>query len=427
MKILSVTSGGVADELGIHAGDELLSFDGFPVVDILDYDYYNSRENFVMQIKSGGEIVDYEIEKYDYEDLGLELSSEIPVRQCRNHCIFCFVDQLPKENLRDTLRVKDDDYRHSFIFGNYVTLTNLTDRELERIVRIKLSPLYVSVHTSNHELRCKMLGTDPAKTPNITEQLRKLHNGGISVHAQIVYCPSVNDDIDQTVRDIGPYTVSLAVVPVGLTKFRNPELKTVDCKSASAVLGVVDKWQRKFLSERGMRYVFAADELYLAANREVPPYEEYEDFSQIENGVGLIASFKYDFDYALSCFTQGSVGEVSIATGESAYPLIRKSADIIEKKYGGKIHVYAVKNEFFGESVTVAGLVVGRDIISQLRGQRLGSKLFIPRVMLREFGDVFLDGTTVGELSDALGVKVQVLSPDGESFVKGLIGVDIDE
>lgn len=427
MKILAVTKNSIADELGIKRGDCLLSFNGYPVVDVLDYDYYNSCENFVMTVKSDNEIVDYEIEKYEDEDLGLELSRDIPVRQCCNHCIFCFVDQLPTEELRSTLRVKDDDYRHSFIFGNYVTLTNVSARELERIMRLKLSPLYISVHTSNPQLRKKVLGVEKRKIPDINEQLEKLHTAGITVHAQIVYCQGVNDDLDETIKDISPFTASLAVVPVGLTRNCNPLLKKVDKEGARKVIRTVEKWQEKFLAERGTRYVFAADEFYLAAEYDVPPYETYEDFYQIENGIGLIAAFKYEFEQALSDYKTGNIGNVSIATGESAYPLISECAAIVHNKFGGNINVYKISNDFFGNTVTVAGLVVGKDLINQLQGKVLGDRLLLPKIMLKEFGDVFLDGSTVTSVSRALGVNVQMIDPDGRSFVKALIGAKEDE
>lgn len=428
MKILSVAKGSIAEEMGISEGDELISFDGYPVIDVLDYDYYNSRENFVMRVKSARETVDYEIEKYDDEDLGLELDREIPIRSCRNNCVFCFVDQLPKEELRNTLRVKDDDYRHSFIFGNYVTLTNVSDKEIDRIVRLGLSPIYVSVHSSDRELRNKILGLEGKRNvPDIMEQLKRLHNGGIKIHAQIVYCPGINDDVDKTVADISLYTQSLAIVPVGLTKDCNPVLKRVDKESADKIIDIVEFWQNKMLAARETRYVFAADEFYIKAEREIPDYECYEDFCQIENGIGLVAAFKHDFETALKDYPQGKIGTVSMATGESAYPLISKCAAIAAEKYGGKINVYKIKNEFFGDSVTVAGLIVGRDLRSQLEGKELGERLILPRVMLREFGDVFLDGYTVSQLEKELNIKIQTIQPDGENFVKGLIGVQENE
>ncbi len=424
MKISAVTKGSIGDELNIKAGDELKAFDGFPVLDVLDYDYYNSRENFTMRIKTDSETVDYEIEKDEDEDLGFELNREIPVRSCRNNCLFCFVDQLPKEELRSTLRVKDDDYRHSFIFGNYVTLTNVSDRELDRIIRLRLSPLYVSVHSSDTKLRSKLLGTDGQKTaiPDIMSQLIKLHGGGIKIHAQIVYCPGFNDDLDKTVADISPYTESLAVVPVGLTRNCNPIINKVDKKSAEKVIEVVTKWQNKLLSKRGTRYVFAADEFYLKAERDIPPYGDYEDFWQIENGIGLVAAFRHEFDRALNLYKEGYVGEASIATGESAYPIISECAKRLTEKFGGTLNVYKITNRFFGDSVTVAGLIVGKDLSEQLAGKPLGNRLILPRIMLREFGDVFLDGYTVERLGRELKIKIQIIQPDGESFVREIIG-----
>ena len=423
MKILSVSPNGVAKELGIQSGDFLLSFDGHAVVDVLDYDYYNSAEHFTMTVKRGNEVTDYEIEKDEDEDLGLELSRDIPVRQCRNRCVFCFVDQLPKTELRSTLRVKDDDYRHSFIFGNYVTLTNLSEKDLARIIRLKLSPLFVSVHAADPALRRKLLGIEPPQEiPDILEQLRTLHAGGIQVHAQAVLCAGLNDDIDDLIAKIEPYTASLALVPVGLTKGHNPALRPLTKDEAARILGQTEAWQQKLLSKRGTRYVFAADELYLRAGLPVPPYEAYEDFSQIENGVGLIASFKHDFEDAIARIEKAHIGECSIATGVSAYPLIRDCAAVLTQKFGGTIRVYEIKNDFFGHTVTVAGLLTGRDILAQLKGKPLGERLVLPRVMLREFSDAFLDDMTVSQLSASLGVPVEIAGADGESLVLGLIG-----
>ncbi|MDE7395146.1 MAG: DUF512 domain-containing protein, partial [Clostridiales bacterium] len=266
MKILAVSDNGVAKELGIKAGDFLLSFDGHAVVDVLDYDYYNSVERFTMTVKSGEEITDYEIEKDEDEDLGLELSRDIPVRQCRNHCVFCFVDQLPKTDLRPTLRIKDDDYRHSFIFGNYVTLTNVSEKEIERIIRLKLSPLYVSVHAADPELRRTLLGIPSSQAiPDILVQLRALHAGSIKVHAQAVLCAGLNDDVDDLIEKIEPYTQSLALVPVGLTKGHNPQLRPLTQEEAARIIKTTEKWQKALLLRRGTRYVFAADELYIKA------------------------------------------------------------------------------------------------------------------------------------------------------------------
>lgn len=430
MKILKVDKNSIADELSIKAGDELIGFDGHIAEDILDYEYYCSKENFIMTVNCGGEEIDFEIEKYTDEEIGLDFSREIPVKSCKNNCIFCFVAQLPKsETLRKTLKVRDDDYRHSFISGNYVTLTNVSDDEIERIIRLKLSPLYVSVHSTNASMRNKLLGVK--SSPNIMVQLNKLKSAGIDVHTQIVYCPGFNDDVEDSVKDLCVVAKSLAIVPVGLTRGHNPVLRAVSKSDAEKIVDIVEKFQPLMLSKTGTRFVFAADEFYIKADRPVPPAENYEDFSQIENGIGLIAAFKSDFDYAISQIDFKNakdivIGEVSIATGKSAFKLIKEHADKLTSLFGGKIRVYQVENDFFGETVTVAGLIVGRDILNRLKGEPLGEKLVLPRTMLREFGDVFLDNMTVSELSGKLGVPVQISAADGEGFVKALLNLTED-
>lgn len=418
MRVLDVDKGSVGDELGIKPGDDLTAFDGHKVVDILDYEYYNGAEAFVMTVVRDGTVTEYEVEKYEDEDLGLSFDREIPPVTCRNKCIFCFVDQLPKENIRPTLKVKDDDYRHSFLSGNYVTMTNMTDEEIERVIRLKLSPLYISVHTADPILRLRMLGIKRA--PDIVQQMTRLAAGGIRMHAQIVYCPGINEDYIETAKRIEPLTESLAIVPVGLTAFSGAGLKHVSQEDAQRVVRAVEAFAQECLSRRGTRYMFASDEFYLKAGLSVPADTYYEDMPQIENGVGLVASFKRDFDNALgSC--GGAPGWAAIATGVSAYPLIKACADKIVAVKGGRLDVYKIENTFFGPSVTVAGLVTGGDILRTLGGRALGERLIIPSVMLREFGDVFLDNMRVQELSGALHVPVEVIPPDGESFVKRIL------
>ena len=418
MKILAVQAGSVGDELGIRAGDELVAVNGFPVTDILDYEYILGAERFTMTVARGDEQTEFDVEKYEDEDIGLDFDREIPPRTCKNHCLFCFVDQLPERDLRKTLHIKDDDYRHSFLSGNYITMTNMTDADIDRVLRLKLSPLYVSVHSADEAVRRRLLGVKRA--PDLMAQVRRLHAGGIKLHGQIVYCPGINDDYAATARATAPYFESLAVVPVGLTRDRNPLLTPVSPPCAAAVIDAVEALQPGFLADKGTRYVFAADEFYTICGREVPPYEAYEDFPQIENGVGLIARFLREFSQGLTeC--SGRTGACSIATGVSAYPLIRRCADEIAAKFGGDIRVYAVRNDFFGETVTVAGLVTGGDIAAQLAGKPLGDRLYIPSVMLREFGDVFLDDMHVSELSRRLGVPVIPVPADGGSFVKYIL------
>lgn len=419
MRIVDVDKGSVGEELGLKAGDELVSFDGHTVVDILDYDFYNESERFFMTVKRGDEETEFDIEKDTDEDLGLTLDTELTVRACRNKCIFCFVDQLPKRELRKSLHVKDDDYRYSFISGSYVTLTNVSDEDLERIVRLKLSPLYISVHTSNAELRRKMLGNP--KAPDILKQLKFLHDGGIKMHAQIVYCPGVNEDIAETAIETAPYCESLAVVPVGLTKDCNTDLRCVEKIDARRIIDKVSALQQGFLESKGTRYVFLADEFYVISELPVPDYEHYEDFVQIENGVGMIALFKHETELALNDIKVGKAGDFSIATGVAAYETIKEAAEKVMQKYGGNIKVFAVHNSFFGETVTVAGLVTGGDIYERLKDEKLGEFLMLPRCMLKEFGDVFLDNMTVNELEHKLGTKIKIVGTDGVSFVKGCV------
>lgn len=419
MRIIDVDKGSVGEELGIKQGDELIAFDGHKVVDILDYDFYNESECFVMTIARGSEETEFDIEKDSDEDLGLNFDAELSVRVCRNKCIFCFVDQLPKRELRKSLHVKDDDYRYSFISGSYVTLTNVSDEDLERIVRLKLSPLYISIHTSDNELRRKMLGNP--KAPDIMKQLGFLHDGGIKIHAQIVYCPGINEDVAQTAIDTAPYCESLAVVPVGLTKDCNTALRCANEADARRVVSCITPLQKEFLEEKGTRYVFLADEFYVIGKLPVPDYEHYEDFVQIENGVGMIALFKHEIDFAIGEMSDGEVGAFSVATGVAAYETIKEAAEKVVNKFGGSIKVFSVVNSFFGESVTVAGLVTGGDIYNRLKGESLGDYLMLPRCMLKEFGDVFLDNMSVNELEHKLGTKIKIVGTDGVSFVKGCV------
>ena len=425
MKILGVEKNSVGDELSIVEGDELVSFDGYKAVDILDYEFYDSQENFTMGIRHGGEEILYEIEKEPFETLGLEFDREIKIRSCRNNCIFCFVNQLPEgESLRDTLRVKDDDYRHSFISGNYVTLTNLSDFDVERIIRLKLSPLYISVHSTNDSLRNRMLGITDGRP--ILPLLRRFAGAGIAMHTQIVYCPRINEDLERSICELSEVAETLAIVPVGLTKNANPQLTPVTKTEAERVIALTEKYQRKFLEEKGTRFVWASDEFYVKAQKHVPSGETYEDYPQIENGVGLLAKFEEDFSFALSS-AKNSNNHVSVATGESAYEFIKAHADTLCKKLGCDIKVHKIKNTFFGDTVTVAGLVVGRDIYGQLKGKDLGQRLIIPSVMLKEFNDVFLDNMTVNELERKLNIKITVADSTGDGFVRAIINCDKDK
>ncbi len=419
MEISRVLKNSLAEKLGLKKGDEIVSFNGFDFIDILDYEYYNSFSDFKIKAVVSGKEKEFNILKDESESFGLEFDSEIKVRQCRNKCVFCFVDQLPKSALRNTLRIKDDDYRHSFISGTYITLTNLSKSDIDRIIRLKLSPLYISVHSTNDEIRNKLLGIKEGFS--ILPLLKEFKANGIDFHSQIVYCPGFNDDLETSINELMPLSLSLSVVPVGLTKECNPSLRPVDAQGARITVELIEKIQEKALKQYGTRFVWPADELYVKAGMTIPHYDTYEAYPQIENGVGLLAKFNEDFEYALKEVKKGKIGKVSIATGESAYGFIKEKAQILNEKFGGEISVYKIHNNFFGASVTVAGLITGGDLYCQLKNKPLNGRLILPSVMLREFTDVFLDDISVKELEEMLKVKITVAEPDGESFVKSVL------
>ena len=449
MKIRGVKKNSPAAALGIQKGGEILSLGGHIMTDILDYEFYDASEAFSLAVKTeAGEIKEYEVKKEWDEPFGLSLVGDgIKLKTCRNKCIFCFVDQQPKDYaLRPTLRIKDDDYRHSFLYGTYVTLTNLTDFDIARIKRIRLSPLYVSVHTTDEPLRRKMLGlpcvsVGASQPRSVLSLIKEFYEAGIGLHAQIVYCPGFNEDIEGSTRELAPYCESLAIVPVGLTKYQNPMCRAVTKSDAERVIALIEKMQSEFLKQKGTRFVWAADELYLKAEEEFPALETYEDYPQIENGVGLFSKFNEDFEYGLEATKGGSRNAakkkaasksnrspvISMATGVSAYPFIRDKAQILSQKLGLTIHVYPVENHFFGSSVTVAGLLTGGDLVRELKNKPLGEKLLLPSVMFREGGEEFLDNMTLSELSKELNITVEKTLSDGESFVYAVAGIKKEE
>ncbi|HEY8350312.1 MAG TPA: DUF512 domain-containing protein [Clostridia bacterium] len=436
--ITNVQPNSAATDAGIEPGDLLLSVNGQHITDIFDYRFLTADSNLLVEIeKKNGDIWEIEIEKDEYEDLGLEFEDPLisEAKHCANKCLFCFIDQLPK-GMRETLYFKDDDSRLSFLNGNYVTLTNMKRNELERIVRYRMTPVNVSVHTTNPGLRVKMLGNRFAG--DVLDKIRILTDGGINVNAQIVLCRGLNDgpELDRTLSELSalwPGMASISVVPVGLTKWREGlyPLEPFTAAEACEVLAQVGEWQKKFLDEFGTRLVYAADEFYIKAGAELPAYEEYEDFPQIENGVGMMKQFMYEFDDFLD--TNGSMldsrwnGEpprtVSIATGRCAAGYIEGMARTLEKRFDGlHINVYAIENEFFGENVTVTGLLTGRDIAGQLKGRPLGSELLISRCMLKSGEELFLDDCTVDGLSSALDKKVTIVDNDGAEFITRVLG-----
>lgn len=437
--IKSVESGSVAGEAGIEPGDILLSINDQRIGDIFDYRFLATEEYLTVQIeKKSGEVWDIEVEKEQYEDLGMDFEDSLmdESQSCTNKCIFCFIDQLPP-GMRKTMYFKDDDSRLSFLTGNYVTLTNMKDTELDRIIKYRMSPINVSVHTSNPDLRKIMLGNRFAG--DVIDKIKRLVDGGITINTQIVLCRGINDgeELDRTISELSefyPGMASISVVPVGITKWRQGllQLKPFEALTSGVVLEQIMAWQKRLLGKFGSRMVYPADEFYIMAGRELPHYMEYEDFPQIENGVGLVALLKHEFYEALQEFdekryTEGSVDglerHVSIATGMSVFKYIKEMAQELEKRYNKlRVSVYPIKNCFFGENVTVTGLLTGRDIAEQLKDADKGSGLFISRSMMKADEDIFLDDYSVEILEGELDTKVTIVENNGEDFIIKLLG-----
>lgn len=419
-RIIMVDKSSVADEIGVQAGDFLVSINGAPVLDIIDYEQFMSSTALRMQFETAdGALIDADIEKEEEEDMGLTFESSLmsPVRSCRNHCIFCFIDQMPRGGRR-SLHVKDDDWRLSLIMGNYVTLTNTDDAEFKRIIERRVSPLYISVHATDKEVRKLMMKNDSAGL--IMERLAMLKRANIAFHCQIVLCPGINDGevLKATLLDLSRLEAeSVAVVPVGLTRYRKSlhPLRCIDKEGAIEAIATIDAFRKK-----GLR-VFAADELYLTAKLPLPPYESYGDFPQIENGVGLLRKFEFEFFHELK--TQKNLAKPRVfnaVTGVLASGFLSSMFSNLNK-YGIKINTYVVPNGYFGHTITVSGLVTAKDIMERLPNKLSDYPLLIPQCMLREGDDVFLDGMTVLELESALGVKIHVMpSHDGAAFIKYL-------
>lgn len=419
--VIGVDKGTIAEELGIEVGDELIGFNGEPIEDILDYFYYEGQESFVMNMKAKqGDVVDLEIEKDVDEQIGLTLDESVQLnpKRCKNKCLFCFVDQCPK-GMRETLYVKDDDYRLSFVSGNYVTFTNMTDHDFERIVKLHLSPLYVSVHAYDKEIKQKLISN-----PNgakLFERLQYLKDNGIEMHTQIVMCKDLNDKevLQQTIEELyklHPNVKSVAVVPVGMTGHRENlyPLEAVDADLAKETIERVEAFNKKV----GGNFCWCSDEFYIKAGIEVPNNDYYYDYCQIENGVGLCREFLEEVKIAINS-TEINTNKIEIGfiTGQSFKDYLKETLDEIKNKVypNLKYTVYDIKNEFFGESITVAGLITAQDIVKQVKNNE--KHIMIPSNMLREFTDTFLDGMTVRELEEKLNAKICV-NHGGEDLVK---------
>ena len=427
--IKEVEIGSAAEKARINAGDTLVSLNGNIIMDVLDYRFYQNNEKIIVEIiNSKGKIEKITIKKDEYEELGLQFDTYLmdEKRSCKNKCVFCFIDQLPK-GLRDSLYFKDDDSRLSFLFGNYITLTNITEHEIERIIKMHISPINISVHTTNPDLRVKMMTNKNAG--RALDIMYRFNEAGIKMHSQLVLCPDINDgeELRRSLNDLLELEnmECVAAVPVGLTKYRDglANLKQFDKQSASSVLDIIDEYAQKSLTKYGERRFYGSDEFYLLSEREMPCAEFYGDFLLLENGVGLWALLKSEVNEALvDVKSQKYNRHVSIATGVAAYPLLREVADLCEQKIKGlKCDVYAIKNDFFGEKITVAGLVTATDIINQLKGKDLGDTLLIPTSMLRAEGDMFLDSITVEELSEKLNTNITITDTDGYSLVDSIL------
>ena len=430
-KVFAVEKGSIADQLGIRMGDELLKMNGERVIDWVDYQALSSQEKMNITLLQNGEEVEYEFEKDDYEPLGITFEDDMlgGIRNCANRCMFCFVDQLP-EGCRETMKVKDDDWRLSLMMGNYVTLTNVGDNELDRIIKRQATPLYISVHAIDPELRVKLLGTELAG--KLPMQLIKLAEGGISFHAQCVLCPGVNDgealiETSEALMDLSPSCLSLALVPVGLTCHRGglENIRPYTKEEAKKVIEIANKYRKIGLRELDTRFVFPSDEFYLIAGEDIPSDSEYEDYAQIDNGVGLVRSLTEEYDYAYEELpakykkTGRELRSVTIATGVSAAPILKKLMDD-HPITSLNIKVVPVKNRFFGETVTVAGLVTGGDLVSQLKTVKTDA-IFITECMLRSEKDRFLDDMTLEDASRALGKPIIPIGRTGEDLLNALL------
>lgn len=428
--VKSLMPGGIGEELGIEPGDKLLAINGNEIQDVFDYYYYEESEQLLLLIeKPDGEEWELEIEKDEDESLGIEFDQSLmdEYRSCRNKCMFCFIDQMPK-GMRETLYFKDDDSRLSFLQGNYITLTNMSDHDVERIVKYRLEPINISFQTTNPELRCKMLHNRFAG-----EALKKvdiLYRGQIEMNGQIVLCKGVNDgeELERTIRDLTgylPYLKSVSIVPVGLTKYRDGlyPLEPFTKEDAREVLSVIHRWQEKIYQEHGIHMIHAGDEWYVLAEEEVPEEARYDGYLQLENGVGMMRLLFNEVQEALSAVTgDGRQREISLATGRLMYPYIGKILEEIRKKFPNiTTHLYAIRNDFFGERITVSGLITGQDLTGQLKGQPLGERLLLPCNMLKIGEPVFLDDFTLEEVENSLQVKTDIVKSSGYDFVDAFI------
>ncbi len=429
--ITAVEAGSVADQLGIRPGDALTQINGEPIIDWVDYQALTSIENIQLELVRDGETLELAFEKDDYEPLGISFADDMmgPIRTCENECVFCFVDQLPA-GTRESMHLKDDDWRTSLMMGSFVTLTNVTDSELDRIISRHATPLYISVHATEDDLREAMLGTP--RGAGILRMLRKLKDGGISFHLQCVLCPGVNDgaDLDRTIEDLSgliPAARSLALVPVGLTGHREglPALSQYDWHAANDLIDQANGWRKRLLKQHGTRFVHLADEFYILAGRQFPADETYEGYPQIDNGVGLCRMLETELHdgYGYADLKKAVKSRTAIACGVSVAAFLSQ----LMREHpvpGVEVSVHAVKNAFFGPTVTVSGLLTGSDLVREMQGVQ-ADRLLITACMLRDGEDVFLDDMALGEVEDALGMPVIPVGRTGEALLEAIAGANL--
>lgn len=429
VKIFDVTTGSHADKAGIKKGETLLSINSNEIVDVLDYRFYQVNRKLTLEVEDENKNVrTIEMTKGEYEEIGLEFETYLMDKQhsCRNKCIFCFIDQLPK-GMRESLYFKDDDSRLSFLFGNYITLTNITEHEIDRIIKMHISPINVSVHTTNPELRCKMMNNRFAG--DTLKYLKRFADAGITLNCQIVSCPGINDgdELVRTLTDLEKLGVNMtAIVPVGLTRYRENlyPLVPYNKETAGQTIDIIEKMGDECVKKHGRRIFFPGDEFYLLAEREIPSPEFYEDFSALEDGIGMIAYLTDDVGWKLDELDadESLCHKVTIACGEGVFPYMKRIMSMINEKFPNiTINTRAIKNNFFGGGVNVSGLVTGGDLIDQLRGDDLGDRLIIPSSMLRFENDLFLDDVSTDDVERELGVTLVPVNNNGNDLVEAVI------
>lgn len=431
-KIISVEPGSIADEMGIEPGDSIVAINGNEIKDIFDYRYMlDDDEVTILFKKADGEEWEIDIEKDEHDDLGLGFGKGLmdEYTSCRNKCVFCFIDQMPP-GMRQTLYFKDDDARLSFLQGNYITLTNMSEEDFERVIKFHLSPINISVHTTNPELRCRMLHNRFAG--NLMDRIKRLADVNIEMNTQVVCCKGYNDgaELDRTIRDLSqfiPNVKSLSVVPVGMTKYRDQnhleKLTKFTAEDSLKTVEQLTEWGDRLKEKYGTRFVFASDEWFIMAGLPIPDADYYEGYGQLENGVGMVRDLTDSVKNALDLVpADNRNGKVTIATGTLVFPYIRMLADIVCDKFPGlSCDTYGIINYYFGTDITVAGLLTGTDIIGQLKGKDLGNYLLLPDTLLRSETNILLDDMTTDDIEKALQIKVRIVKSDGESFVHGII------